>query len=199
MPDPTKAPYHLLPWDILVPFTYDYPHEFFDGIARVLDFGATKYGHHTFEPFSKAVVLDHLSAYYRHMARWNYKELRDAESGLGHYHHASARLLILAMVASDAMLKNQPIMAVDPTDGIGTSEKSLKQTIYGDWTSSHSFYIGKHAMEPFCVSKMQPWYDNKPAMFRDAYNVYQGALGLLHEHASLAGLRSVAETSKPPR
>lgn len=70
------------------------PPEFLLGTAKVLDFGAQKYGDRNWE---QGLAWSRVfAALERHMWAWWGGENKDAETGLSHLHHASCCLAFLS-------------------------------------------------------------------------------------------------------
>lgn len=79
--DAGKPGVHLLPYPAL------------EEIARVLDFGATKYTAHN---WAKGMSWSRLvGAALRHIGRWAWGESIDSETGLSHLAHAGCCILFL--------------------------------------------------------------------------------------------------------
>jgi hypothetical protein len=67
-----------------------------EGIGRVLDFGATKYGDRNWELFADKWDYGQLMASCeRHLLAWKRREDNDAESGLPHLAHAATNIAML--------------------------------------------------------------------------------------------------------
>jgi hypothetical protein len=87
--DPTKAKHfsegkvglHRLPWDAL------------EDVARVLDYGAKKYGHGNWQKGTS--WMEFAGSAMRHFTSWLGGTDIDAESGLPHLAHAVTNLLFL--------------------------------------------------------------------------------------------------------
>lgn len=79
--DQDKAPLDLIPYHSVLE------------IAKVLDFGAKKYGKHNWR---KGLAFSRLiAACLRHLTAYNEGEDKDNESGLSHLSHAGACILFL--------------------------------------------------------------------------------------------------------
>lgn len=69
------------------------PSESLFEVAKVLTFGAVKYGEHNWR---KGIEWSRLyAAAQRHMMKWNAGETHDDESGMNHLAHACVNLLML--------------------------------------------------------------------------------------------------------
>lgn len=89
LPDPTKAKHfsegkvglHRLPWDAL------------EDVARVLDYGAKKYGTGNWQKGTS--WMEFAGSAMRHLTSWLRGEDNDPESGLPHLAHACTNVLFL--------------------------------------------------------------------------------------------------------
>lgn len=79
--DTDKLPLYLLPFDAL------------EDVARVLLFGANKYGERNWEQGMKRSRL--IGAGLRHIFKWCMGEKVDPETGLSHIAHAACNMLFL--------------------------------------------------------------------------------------------------------
>lgn len=68
------------------------PPEWFEGLAEVMSYGATKYEPNSWQ---RVEVERYEAALMRHFQAWRKGEVLDAESGLPHLAHAAANSLIL--------------------------------------------------------------------------------------------------------
>jgi len=80
--DADKPRWDLVPWDEM------------EDVARVITFGAKKYGANDWKHVPQAQER-YFSAALRHLVAWKCGEVLDPESGLPHLSHAVASLLIL--------------------------------------------------------------------------------------------------------
>lgn len=71
----------------------DYEHV--EDIGKVLTYGATKYGAHTWKNLDNAKER-YFAALMRHVIAWRKGEACDEESGLSHLAHAAANIMFLA-------------------------------------------------------------------------------------------------------
>ena len=93
--DEGKTRWDLLPWDTV------------EGVAKVLTFGATKYGDHNWQSGIKIMRL--LGSLCRHTFEWLMGRDIDNESGLHHLDHALCNLMMIRwMTMHKAEFVNRP-------------------------------------------------------------------------------------------
>lgn len=102
--DQGKAPYHLLPPELL------------DGVAQVLAFGANKYSERNWE-FGMAWSRP-FGALMRHMWSWWRGESKDPETGMSHLWHAGCCIAFL-------MAYEQRNVGADDRPKINTNQLEL--------------------------------------------------------------------------
>ena len=74
------------------------PPEMFEELAKVLTYGANKYGKNNWKNSTDEDIDRYTDALFRHIEAWRKGEVNDQESGLPHLSHAMTNLGIIMYI-----------------------------------------------------------------------------------------------------